>query len=84
MKYGRSVCGLKKFADLHYEGYTYDNNRISEEDFFFYISPQSELYEEDRLRVKHAQDGNIIRLISDKIVDGKADQFTYNVKPPKR
>jgi hypothetical protein len=50
----------------------------------FNISPQLELYEEDRLRVEHDQDGNIIRLISDKIVDGKAEQFIYNVKPPKR
>lgn len=43
MKYGQSVCGLKKFADLHYEEYTYDNNRLSEVDFFFNISPQLEL-----------------------------------------
>lgn len=84
MKYERSLCGVEKFADLHYEEYTYDNNRLSEVDFFFNISPQLELYEEDRLRVEHDQDGNIIRLISDKIVDGKAEQFIYNVTPPKK
>lgn len=84
MKYERSVCGMEKLADLHYEEYTYDNNRLSKVDFFFNISPQLELYEEDRLRVEQDQEGNIIRLISDKIVDGKAEQFIYNVKPTKR
>jgi hypothetical protein len=53
-------------------------------DFFFNISPQLELYEEEKLSVEHDQDGNIIRLISDEIVDGKAEQFIYNVKPPKK
>lgn len=43
MKYGRGVCGLKKFAKFHYEEYTYDNNRLSEVDSVFNISPQLEL-----------------------------------------
>ncbi|QIZ08579.1 hypothetical protein HFZ78_19230 [Priestia megaterium] len=75
MKYERSICGMEKFADLHYEEYTYESNRLSEVDLCFHINPQLELYEEERLSVEHDEDGNIIRLISDKIVDGKAEQF---------
>lgn len=64
MKYERSLCGTEDFADLHYEEYTYDNNRLSEVDLFFNITPQLELYEENRLIVEHDEDGNIVRLIS--------------------
>ncbi|WP_134703116.1 hypothetical protein [Ammoniphilus sp. YIM 78166] len=63
-KYERSVCGIEKFSDLHYEEYRYQGELLSEVDFFFNITPQLGLYEKYRFRVEHDEDGNIIRLVS--------------------
>lgn len=84
MKYERSLCWMEEFADLHYEKYIYDNNRLSEVNFFFNISPEIELYEENRLIIEHDQDGNIIRIVSNDVVNSNVDPFIYDVKPPKK
>lgn len=85
MKYERSNCGLEPFSDLHYEEYRYQGDLLSEVDFFFYITPQVGLYEEERLRVEHDEDGHIIRLISGGMIDGELrTTFVYDVKRPKK
>lgn len=84
MKYERSICGIEEFVDLHYEEYIYDNQKLSEVNLFFNINPQLERYEEIKLIVEHNEDGNIAKLISNEIVDGKTESFIYNVKPQKK
>ena len=84
MTYERSLCGMEAFAELHYEKYIYDNNRLSEVNYFFNISPEEELYEENRLIIEHDQDGNIIRIVSNDVVNSNVDPFIYDVKPPKK
>ncbi|MCL1696445.1 MULTISPECIES: hypothetical protein [unclassified Lysinibacillus] len=84
MKYERSGCWTEEFADLQYEEYTYENNWLSEVDFFYNIDPLLELYEEERLRVENDEVGNIIRIIGSTIVEGKSETHIYNVKPLKK
>ncbi|WP_227936421.1 hypothetical protein [Alkalihalobacillus deserti] len=84
LKYERSQCGMEKFADLHYEEYTYDNNRLTEVALFYNITPQLGLYEEQRLRVENDEDGNMIKLTSDIVFDGKPETFVYRIMPRKK
>ncbi|WP_374967151.1 hypothetical protein [Lysinibacillus sp. RS5] len=84
MKYERSGCWMEEFADLQYEEYKYENNWLSEVDYFYNISPLLESYEEQRLRVEHDEVGNIIRIIGSTIVKGKSETHIYNVKPLKK
>lgn len=85
MKYEQCYCGLEQFADLHYEEYRCQDDFLSEVDFFSNITPQVGLYEENRLRVEHDEDGNIIQLISNEMIDGESrTTFVYHMKPQKK
>lgn len=84
MKYERSGCWTEEFADLQYEEYRYENNLLSEVDFFYNIDPLLGLYQEERLRVENDEVGNIIRIISSTIFEGKTETHIKNVKPNKK
>ncbi|PFP22595.1 hypothetical protein COJ96_25340 [Bacillus sp. AFS073361] len=83
VKYERSICGMEKFADLHYEEYTYESDRLSEVGLCFHINPQVELYDEERLSVEHDEDGNIIRLIRIKLLMVKQSSLYIMLNLPK-
>ncbi|MDQ8739434.1 hypothetical protein [Paenibacillus sp. LHD-38] len=85
MKYEQCYCGMEEFADLHYEEYRYEDDLLSEVDFFGNITPRLGLYEENRLHVEYDDDGNIVRIIISEMVDGEFKKtFVTHVKPPKK
>lgn len=86
MKYEQCHCGgLEKLTDLFCEEYWYQNGLISEVNYFYNIVPRLESYEEDRLIIEHDEAGNIIRITSNKLIDGELKTtFVYHIKPPKK
>ena len=62
IKYERSLCGTQQYADLYYEEYSYKDNMLSEVSAFN-VTPQIEIYEEQKYKVELNENGKIVKLI---------------------
>jgi hypothetical protein len=64
IKYERCVGGTPQFADLYYEEYFYEQNKLSEVTTFN-VTPQVEIYEEQKYKVELNENGKIVKLIGE-------------------
>jgi hypothetical protein len=77
VKYECSVCGTRQYATLYYEEYFYENNMLSEVSIFD-VTPQIELYEEQKYKIELNDEGNIVRLIGGFVNNGVWEQDILN------
>ncbi|MEW9669863.1 hypothetical protein [Ammoniphilus sp. 3BR4] len=79
VKYEYCVCGLQEYADLYYEDYFYKNNIFSEVSVFN-VTPQIELYDEQKYEVELDEEGKIVKLVRGFITNGVLERTVYNYK----
>lgn len=65
--------GLQEHSYLYYEEYLYENNILSEVNTFD-VTPQIDLYTEQRYKVEIGEDGKIVTLIGGFISNGIWEQ----------
>ncbi|MCF2941899.1 hypothetical protein L1N85_26625 [Paenibacillus alkaliterrae] len=80
IKYEQSVCWMEIDADLYYEEYTYENNKLSEVHVFYNIEPLLGIYSESRYLVDQDEDAKIIRLTGGKIVNDVWQKDVYEIR----
>lgn len=76
IKYERCLCWIEENADLHYEEYKYENNKLSEVMYFNGI-PEMGFYSEYRYLVNQDEGGKIIRLTGGEVVNGEWRKNVY-------
>jgi hypothetical protein len=79
VKYEHCGCGLEEYANLYYEEYLYESGILSEVNLFD-VTPQIELYTEQRYKVEVDEVGKISTLIGGFITNGIWEQDAFNFK----
>jgi hypothetical protein len=80
IKYERSVCGTQQYADLYYDEYSYKDNMLSEVSIFN-VTPQIDIYEEQKYKVDVDENGKIVKLIGGFIKNEVWEQdYIINIK----
>jgi len=79
VKYEHCSCGFEEYANLYYEEYLYESGILSEINSFD-VTPQIELYTEQRYKVEVDEVGKIRTLIGGFITNGIWEQDAFNFK----